>query len=147
MSRKFYSRHCPCPDCTERRIAREIAILKALAAALVIGVACLFFLFGCNSTVTPGIVTPPTASYSGNLRNSGIIAHSSAGWVVDESFRARYNALIAIYGREYGLTPDAGMIQIVTGPPGSGWWLIDRQHFDLMVTMNVKKHSGIAPKP
>lgn len=100
---------------------------------------------GC-STVTPSIVYTPHASYSGNTRNSGVFALTPAGWVVDGLFRARYNALIETYGAEYALKRDDGIVRITdASAPEQERWLIDRRHFDLMRTMNIKKHSGIAP--
>ena len=115
-------------------------------AAIFIGAAVLA-LAGCTTTVTPRIVQPAQASYSGASRNSGIIARLPDGYAVDGVFRARYNALIDIYGREYHLEHDAGMIRVWPDPehPELEKWHIDFRHMELMLQMNIKKHSGIAP--
>jgi hypothetical protein len=120
--------------------AGAIAAVTFLATFLV----CAYV--GCTSTVTPSIVAPTRASFSGNARNSGEIASTAAGRVVDGNLRARYNALIATYGAQYGLKADAGISRIVEGAtPDQERWVIDRQHWALFLKMNIKAHSAIAP--
>jgi hypothetical protein len=97
---------------------------------------------GCTSTVTPDVVQPAQASYgTDGQRNSGLLDRTLAGWIVDESFRARYNALIDKYGDDF-LVPlhrDDGLL-----PRGDGTWLLDFAHFDKMAKMNTWLHMGKA---
>lgn len=76
-------------------------------------------------TVTPLIVKPSTISFSGTNQNSGIIAATNGGWIIDSHKRDRYNALISDYGNEFRpvLKPDAGL-----SPLANGNWLMDDQH-------------------
>jgi uncharacterized protein YceK len=136
---------CSCEFCVRRRRKVRRVVVGSLLLAIAIW-ACIALFSGCTSTVTPDIVVPQQASYSGNERNSGLISHTDNGWVVDGNFRNRYNALIEIYGREYAVQRDAGIAKILeAATPAAERWLIDRQHFDLMLAMNEKKHSGILP--
>ena len=123
---------------------RSILRLPAFAGFLI----AVVILAGCTSTVTPTIVQPAQASYSGKERNSGVISRIPDGYVVDGNFRARYNALIDIYGAEYHLQHDAGIMRVWPDPahPENERWLIDFEHMDLMVRMSIKHHSGILPK-
>lgn len=130
-------------------VMRELARAKgSLLVALFYAAAFLFLCTGCTSTVTPSIVEPAQASYSGLKRNSGLISRTEAGWIVDGNFRARYNGLIETYGAEFipPLRPDAGLARIIEADtPAEERWLIDPLHFDRMLKMNLEKHSGLAP--
>lgn len=122
---------------------RSLFRLPAIAGFL-LGCICLA---GCTSTITPKIVQPAQASYSGAQRNSGVISRIPDGYVVDGNFRARYNALIDLYGPEYHLQHDAGILRVWPDPehPENERWLIDFEHMELMLRMNIKHHSGIQP--
>lgn len=110
-----------------------------MKTSLILSLVCAGLLVGCTSTVTPDIVVAAQASNSGNQRNSGLLDRTLAGWVVDESFRARYNALIDDYGDNFivPLKHDAGLL-----PRGDGTWLMDFQHFDQMAKMNTWRAMG-----
>lgn len=102
---------------------------------------------GCASTVTPDIVTPKQASYSGGVQNSGLIAATPAGRIIDGNLRTRYNAAIERYGAEYHLKPDEGLTPLISADaPDAQRWLVDLRHWSLFLQMNEKLHSGIAPR-
>ena len=122
-------------------------LLFALVAAL--GIA---LLSGC-STVVPAPVVPKSASYgSGGARTSGIVAKSADGthYLVDDSFRARYNALAAIYGNSR--YPDGAHI---FSPPlekdfgvaaaGPGLWTVTNAAMADMVVLSDLNRKGAAP--
>lgn len=70
-------------------------------------------LFGGCTTVTPRLVTSPTASWDGTNQNSGFIGWSSTSGIITPHARDRYNSLIDIYGKrfapplsfDYGIKP------------------------------------------
>ena len=95
------------------------------------------------STVVPGPVAPEAASFDGNDQTSGILSSNANGFVVTNHFHKRYNALVAVYGREFAvpLTPDAGLIQI-----NATEWLIDRQHLAQFLEMQAWQRVGMRPK-
>ena len=84
---------------------------------LLLGLALALACTGCTTvTPTPADV-PAAASFDGTEQNSGIVGVQPGGiFVVTAHLRARYNSLIADYGREfapaivadYGLAPIAG---------------------------------------
>ena len=94
-------------------------------------------------TVKPERVTSAAASYDGNEQNSGIISANANGYVVTNHFRDRYNALAAVYGRDFTvpMTADAGLQQI-----SDSTWLIDRQHLSQFLEMNTWSRAGLRPK-
>lgn len=98
---------------------------------------------GCNSTVVPTPVKVEEASFDGNEQNSGVIASTSAGYIVTENFRARYNLLVARYGRDFepALKPDGGL-----EPAGESRWLISKQAMVWFLTMNQWRRAGIEPR-
>lgn len=83
-----------------------------IAYALLISI----ILVGCTSVTnpTPDIVKPQEISFDGNAQNSGILYQiTEGGFIITESARARYNALIKKYGtnctpiltEDFGITP------------------------------------------
>ena len=98
-----------------------------------------FALAGCG-TVIPSTVRSSAASYDGNDQNSGIISASAEGYVVTAHFRDRYNALVAIYGRDFAvpLKPDDGLTN-------NGQWVIDRQHLSQFLEMSAWSRAGLQP--
>ncbi len=71
---------------------------------------------GCTSVTnpTPDIVKPQEISFDGNAQNSGVLYQiTSGGFIITESARIRYNALIKKYGdkctpvltEDFGITP------------------------------------------
>ncbi len=94
-------------------------------------------------TVAPDRVTSAAASFDGNEQNSGIISANANGYVVTSHFRDRYNALVAIYGRDFTVPvkPDDGL-QSISGST----WLIDRQHLSQFLEMNAWSRMGLEPQ-
>ena len=111
--------------------------------ALWLSLALLALLPGCNSTIVPGPVHAEQASFDGNEQNSGIGSSSPAGFVVTDHFRARYNGLIATYGRDFSppLKPDDG-----AAPLGEGRWLVTKQAMVNFLTMNQWRKAKLEPK-
>ena len=100
-------------------------------------------LSGCAGTVSPDRISAAAASYDGNAQTSGIISVNPLGYVVTAHFRDRYNALAALFGRDFAppLTPDAGLTPITADR-----WLIDRQHLAQFLEMNAWHRAGLKPK-
>jgi len=97
---------------------------------------------GCG-TVTPERVRSEAASYDGNERNSGVIASTAEGFIVTTHFRARYNALIAVYGEDFrpALPTDEGIRAL-----DAGRWLIDKAHMVKFLEMNAWAKMGKAQR-
>lgn len=132
------------PSCHSPRSYRWPAVALWL---VVLALAALLAFTACTSTVTPEIVRP-SASYSGPLRNSGVYERTATGYVVDGIFRQRYNALLVTYGTDFAgpMHADDGLTLITpAATPAAERWQIDFLHFDRMLRMNIKRHSGIAP--
>ena len=108
--------------------------MKALALLLV-GLA----LAGCN-TVIPGTVPSASASFDGNVQNSGIVEARAEGFVVTPHFRDRYNALIAVYGRDFAVP-----LRVDDGLTHNGQWVIDRQHLSQFLEMSAWSRAGLKP--
>jgi hypothetical protein len=73
--------------------------------------AALYF-SGCSSTVTPEAVAAREAGWGDNgQQNSGFLQFVTGGALIDESARARYNALIELYGDSFlpALKKDQGL--------------------------------------
>lgn len=100
------------------------------------------FLAACSSTVTPATVPSHQASFDGNEQTSGILSRSPAGYVVTPHFRARYDALVELYGRDFkpAVTAGAGFVR-----DGSGNWIVDRQHMAYFLEMNAWRRAGLHP--
>ncbi len=106
----------------------------ALAALVWVQVAC--------TTIIPKHVTATTASFDGGEQTSGVIGFNPDGTIaVTSHFRARYNALIALYGAAFAppVTPDAGV------QARGVLWAIDKQHFVYFETMNRWRKEGRPP--
>ncbi len=108
-------RNCACYDCRQSRARRRATvrnIIGALFCAAVI-VAWLCFIVGCAGTVTPAVVDSQQASFDQGGQNSGFLGWlpNNAGGIFTPRARDRYNALIAIYGRDFlpPLELDAGV--------------------------------------
>jgi hypothetical protein len=103
----------------------------------------LCFVFPACSTVVPKPVAPVAASFDGNDQTSGVLGSNANGFVVTNHFRDRYNALVAIYGRDFAvpLTPDAGFVSIEDER-----WLVDRQHLAQFLEMQAWQRAGLKPK-
>lgn len=99
---------------------------------------------GCTSTetVVPTAVHSGQASFDGGAQTSGILYAQGDGFVVTASFRARYNALIDLYGAAFlpPLSRDAGLTQL-----SPSTWLIDAAHLERFLRMNTWRKSGRKP--
>ena len=119
-------------------------IFVALIAAIIVVVGIIVLSTGCTSTITPRPVKPTQAAFSGNVQNGGIISldPAGAGYVVTEDFRARYNALVAIYGKDIlpPLKTDSGIT-----PRADGTCVIDKQHLVDEILMADWHRMGRAP--
>ena len=98
---------------------------------------------GCSSTVTPSRVESQQASYDGGEQNSGVIASTATGFVVTDHFRARFNGLVRIYGKDFipELKADGGI-----SPAGNGRWEISKQSMIYFLEMNAWRKAGLEPK-
>jgi hypothetical protein len=114
-----------------------VVFLTILLVALVVG------LTGCGTTVKPDLVAPGEVSYDGSVANSGIILSTETGFVVTDHFRARYNALIAVYGNDFTppLKVDTGIAMI-----GTDRHLITKQAMIWFLEMNAWRRAGLKPK-
>ena len=122
-------------------------LLFALVAALGI-----VLLSGCT-TVAPKPVAAGQASYGADgAKNSGIVAKSADGthYLVDDSFRSRYDALIEIYGKSkypsgaHIFTPAIGKDYGIA-PAGPGLWSITNAGMQCMVVLSDLNRKGAAP--
>ncbi len=84
---------------TPMRSMIDWAAKRGMLAVFVIAL-----LSGCSHlTVTPKPVVSHTASFSGNKQTSGVISADQYGVIVDSGWMARYDSLLAKYGKD--LTP------------------------------------------
>lgn len=108
-------------------------------------------LIGCNSITnpTPDIVKPQEISFDGNVQNSGVLYQiTSGGFIITESAKERYNALIDKYGnkctpvlqKDFGLTP----VYIITdeGFENFAKMVLWQKNPDVLddISMTSKKH-------
>ena len=54
-----------------------------------------------HQTVVATPIVAHSASFDGQLRNSGIVKANAAGFTVSASWVARYDALLALYGKRF----------------------------------------------
>ena len=97
---------------------------------------------GC--TIRPKPTTSSSASFDGNIQNSGMIELLPDGTArISEQARARYNGLAEIYGTRFipaitandGLTPGA----VLEGKPT---WIMTKQRLADWQTMSRWKRQG-----
>lgn len=114
--------------------------MKAALAAIF--TACLA---GC--TVLPDAVQGSAGSYSGNDANAGVLSVGADGVHVSVRTEARYEALVAIYGKglaSHPFLPALGKGTGVTALP-DGTFVMDREHFADFGLMAAWARSGTAP--
>ncbi|HUB67460.1 MAG TPA: hypothetical protein VL981_08255 [Candidatus Methylacidiphilales bacterium] len=96
--------------------------------------------------IIPPLVTSETASFDGREQNSGVIALVRGGQLVTPHWRARYNAMIAVYGKRFvpPLETDEG---IVPASPGNNatQYSIDNEHAVKFDEMNGWRKRDTAP--
>jgi hypothetical protein len=115
-------------------------IFIALVSAAISGAA-LLILPGC--TVVPHEVTVKAPAFVGNVQNGGVIAIRPDGVQVAPELVAKYAVLAKKYGKD--LTPPVKPGDGVSGPLADGTFLIDKEHFADLATMNIMNRSGIKP--
>jgi len=108
-----------------------ILVLFALAALFT---ALAVLTSGCDSTVAPAPIKATTASFDGNVQNSGLIGYSTnsttqeVSAIVTEHWRDRYNAFIDKYGKEKLMTVhDTGLTLLQQISPSNATWLASKQ--------------------
>lgn len=119
----------------------ELNLAKTKLVSICISVCILAS--ACTSTIIPKTVKAEGPSFSGNVRNSGIVQFDpDGGVVIDAPTHLRYNALIAAYGGLFSpaLVNDDGVKQL----DASSFW-IDDAHLAKAVQMNEWRKSGKAP--
>ncbi len=68
-------------------------------------IVCLY-LWGCgNDTVRPVDKRPVSASYDGNVKDSGLISIGPGGALITGHARDRYNSMIDLYGKDPSFAP------------------------------------------
>ena len=101
-----------------------------LAVAVTAGI----MLASCSTTVAPEAVKATEIMYDGNEANAGFIGFErDGGGVLSDGGRARYNALIEMYGHKMliPLKPHDG----ISPGPDPGTWRIDAQHLVYFLEM------------
>jgi hypothetical protein len=100
-------------------------------------------LASCAHPIVPKTNQSHVVSYDGNVRSGGILRRDpSGGRVVTDSFKARYNELIDLYGDQFepDLKPDVGIIKLKDNE-----WLIDKEHYIKALQMSQWKRDGRQP--
>lgn len=134
-----HSRTCLCSACTGRR---SLAFILVMVAAI----ACAFFLSGCTATVTPAIVPAQAASFDGGEQTSGILQLVDGGALITAGARARYNALVRVYGEDF--LPALEIDQGLTAPPEAdpaGAYFITNEALQNFILMNTWRRMGRIP--
>lgn len=113
----------------------RLSILCTLVALTFLGAA-------CTSTIVPAPVVAQQASYDGGAANSGVLQLDTTGAIITAHARDRYNALIALYGREFApaLVADAGIT-----PLPDGTFRITAQALTNFALMNAWRKTGKVP--
>jgi len=98
---------------------------------------------GCATTVIPRPVEALEAGWDGGSQTSGMLLSTATGYVVTGTFRARYNLLVATYGRDFAppLERDAGLTAA-----GEDRWLITKEGMQHMIEMTAWRRAGLKPK-
>lgn len=106
-----------------------------------------------NQTTAGQASFDPVADAGGNYANSGVLGVIDHRYIITETARARYNALIVRFGAR--LTPplteaDAGLVRCDTNTftlyRSTNLWFMDKYHVDQWATMN-RWANNPPPKP
>jgi len=103
----------------------------------------LVILAGCSTfeaNPKPIDISDESPSYDNGERNSGILDVREEGFVVTPHFRARYNAMIEVYGERFTptLAKDEGIRRIAEEE-----FLIDKRHMVYFLDMNQWRKAGL----
>jgi hypothetical protein len=137
-------KNCDCYDCCRSRERRKEWQFSLLFVLLVILGAVLMQLFaGCATTVVPVAVESHQASYDQGAQNSGVISLLPTGALLTEHAVDRYNALVAIYGREFlpVITRDYGITR-----NSDATFEITNEALQKFILMNTWHRMGREPK-
>ena len=103
---------------------------------------------GCG-TVTQSPVLSKNPSYDGGLANSGIINRYYGSYIVTESFKNRYNALIEIYGNSKLEDGSPIFVPALKKDQGvsyaNGQWRMTMQAMTYMVRLSLLQKRGFKP--
>ncbi len=139
VTQERHWKKCPCPECMRKRDDRTMrwVIVASIALAAV-----AFFFMGCSSTVTPAPVESRQASFDQGEQNSGVLALVPGGALITPRARDRYNALVAIYGREFlpPLVADEGVTR-----EADGNFRITNEALQKFILMNAWRRMGREP--
>jgi len=113
-------------------------------------ICCILAAAGCN-TVTPAETKARQPSFDGGIQNSGFegwttnVATGEVFGVISNHARARYNALLAAYGKRFAtpLALDSGLT--LQSASGAGAWKIDLGALIDFETMNRWRKEGQKP--
>ena len=136
-------RHCTCYECQHSRRVRDRALKFSIGlVCLVLGLFALSVIVGCSSTVTPAPVESRQASVDQGAENSGVLALVPGGALITPRARDRYNALVAIYGREFlpPLVADQGVTR-----EADGNFRITNEALQKFILMNAWRRMGREP--
>lgn len=133
---------CHCKTCERERRALRPKLLAVVVVVILAGLLAVASV-GCSTVVPRAVNEPVQPSFDGNEQNSGIVASTESGFIVTAYFRDRYNALVAVYGKDFTvpLKRDAGLAKLSPTE-----WLIDRQHLVQFLDMAAWQRSGLPPK-
>lgn len=115
--------------------------LKTLALLLLV-LAFSVLCVGCSTPVVPEKVSSTEISFDGNDQTSGIVRSTPNGFIVTLNFRARYNALIALYGSDF--IPRLKIDQDLA-PIADDLWLISKQGMIHFLEMNAWRKAALKP--
>lgn len=139
VTQERHWKKCPCPECMRKRDDRTMrwVIVASIALAAV-----AFFFMGCSSTVTPAPVESRQASFDQGEQNSGVLALVPGAALITPRARDRYNALVAIYGREFlpPLVSDEGVTR-----EADGNFRITNEALQKFILMNAWRRMGREP--
>lgn len=107
----------------------------------------VLLLSGCSSVqhsaVVPQPVVASTASFDGNVQNSGIVSAGAKGFHVTPHFLARYDAMLTVNGLHISPPRKAGDREGITVEPGG--YVFDAEAMNRFVELNRLRTSGEAP--
>ena len=128
---------------TRKQIVSRLLEVVALAAIVALVVLMWSAQAGCSTVHQSAVEAAAPGSYVPPVRTEG-------GYLVDGTFRDRYNALVGVYGRkrlENGapvFVPPLERDQGLTAR-GPDQWFMKNEAMENMVTLVALQHRGAAP--